>query len=138
MIGDAIAGVLGKVIDRAWPDPASKAQALLEVERLKQAGEFKLIDADLEAMRMQAAVNQVEAASRDPFTSGWRPFIGWVCGAALAWHYIGRPVATWAVLMSGGTHPIPEVAMGDLLVILVGMLGLGGLRTTEKLKGVSK
>lgn len=138
MVGDLIAGLLGKVIDRAWPDPTQKAQAALELERMRQAGEFKAIDAELQAMQMQADVNRVEAASPDPFTSRWRPFIGWVCGAALCWHYIGRPLAEWGLLMAGKDIQIPAVDLGDLIVILLGMLGLGGLRTTEKIRGVSK
>lgn len=138
MVGDLIAGLVGKVIDRAWPDPAQKAQAALELERMRQSGEFKVIDAELQAMQMQADVNQVEAASADPFTSRWRPFIGWVCGLALCWHYIGRPLAEWALLMAGRDIQIPAVDLGDLIVILLGMLGLGGLRTTEKIRGVTK
>ena len=137
MIGDAIASVLGKVIDRAWPDPAQKAQAAIALAELQRAGEFKAIDAELEAMRQQTAVNQVEAAHVDRFVSGWRPAIGWICGAALAWHYVGRPVASWALLMSGGDTPIPEVELGDLLVILVGMLGLSGMRSYDKAKGTA-
>lgn len=138
MVGDLIAGLLGKVIDRVWPDPTQKAQAALELERMRQAGEFKAIDAELQAMQMQADVNRVEAGSSDPFTSRWRPFIGWVCGFALAWHYIGRPLAEWVLLMAGKNIEIPAVDLGDLIVILLGMLGLGGLRTTEKIRGVTK
>lgn len=138
MIGDLIAGVISKVLDRAWPDPTQKAQLALELEKLRQAGEFKAIDAEIAAMQMQSAVNQVEAASADPFTSRWRPFIGWVCGAALAWHYICGPLMGWALLMAGESTPVPSVDLGDLIVILLGMLGLGGLRTAEKFKGVTK
>lgn len=132
MIADAIAGVVGKIIDRAWPDPTQKAAALLEIEKMKQAGEFKQLDADLQAMQMQADVNKVEAASEDPFVSRWRPFIGWICGSALAWHYIGRPLAGWVLLLAGNSTPIPAVDLGDLIVILLGMLGLGGLRSYDK------
>lgn len=138
MIADAIAGVVGKIIDRAWPDPAQKAAALLELEKMKQAGEFKQMDADLQAMQMQADVNKVEAGSADPFTSRWRPFVGWVCGSALAWHYIGRPLAGWVLLLAGNSTPIPAVDLGDLIVILLGLLGLGGLRSYDKLHGTSK
>ena len=138
MIGDAIAQVIGKVLDRAWPDPAQKAQAAIALEELRQAGEFKAIDAELEAMRQQTAVNQVEAANPDRFVSGWRPAVGWVCASALAWHYIGRPVASWVLLMSGGDQPIPQVELGDLFVILCGLLGLGGLRTVEKLNKAAR
>jgi hypothetical protein len=138
VIGDAIAQVIGKVLDRAWPDPAQKAQAAIALEELRQAGEFKALDAELQAMQMQADTNKVEAANPDRFVSGWRPAVGWVCASALAWHYIGRPVASWALIMAGGDTPIPEVELGDLLVILLGMLGLGGLRTAEKFKGVTR
>jgi hypothetical protein len=138
MIADAIAGVVGKIIDRAWPDPTQKAAALLELEKMKQAGEFKQLDADLQAMQMQADVNKVEAGSSDPFTSRWRPFVGWVCGTALAWHYIGRPLAGWVLLLAGNETPIPAVDLGDLIVILLGLLGLGGLRSYDKLHGTSR
>lgn len=138
MVGDLIAGVVGKIIDRAWPDPTQKAQAAIALEELRQAGEFKAIDAELERSRQQTEVNRVEAASSDPFTSRWRPFIGWVCGTALAWHYIGRPLADWALLLSGANTPIPQVEMGDLFVVLLGLLGLGGMRTAEKIKGVAR
>ena len=138
MVGDLIAGVIGKVLDRAWPDPAQKAQAAIALEELRQAGEFKAIDAELERSRQQTEVNKVEAGSSDPFVSRWRPFVGWVCGTALAWHYIGRPLADWVLLLTGGTTPIPEVELGDLFVVLLGLLGLGGMRSVEKIKGVAK
>lgn len=138
MIGDAIAGVVGQIISRVWPDPAQKAQITLEIERMQQAGEFKLIDAELERGRQQTEINKAEAQSVDRFVAGWRPFIGWVCGSALAWHYIGRPVADWVLMLAGNTTPIPAVDIGDLIVILLGMLGLGGLRTAEKVKGVAR
>jgi hypothetical protein len=137
VIGDAIAAVLGKVIDRAWPDPLQREAAARALLELQQAGEFKAIDAELQAMQMQAQVNQVEAASEHLFVSGWRPFIGWTCGAAFAWHFVGRPLANWVILVSGADTLVPEVEMGDLLVVLLGMLGLGGLRTAEKFKGVA-
>jgi len=135
MIGDLIAGVVGKIIDRAWPDPAQKAQIALELEQMRQAGEFKLIDDELERSRQQTDVNKVEAASPDRFVAGWRPFIGWTCGAALGWHYIGRPLGDWVVLLTGNTAQIPAVELGDLVIILLGMLGLGGMRSTEKIMG---
>lgn len=133
MIGDQIAGVIGQIITRVWPDEQQKAAALLELERLKQAGEFKEIDAELERSRQQTEVNKVEAAHRHPFVAGWRPAIGWVGAAALAWHFIGRPVA---VAISGAE--VPEVDLGDLITIVGGMLGLGFARTKEKLAGVTR
>jgi hypothetical protein len=137
-LGETIAALIGKVIDRTWPDPAAKAMATMELQKLVQAGEFKALDAELQAMQMQADVNKVEAGSADPFTSRWRPFIGWVCGTALAWHYIGRPLADWVVLLTGATTTIPAVELGDLIVILLGMLGLGSMRTVEKLNKATR
>lgn len=138
MVGDLIAGLLGKVLDRVYPDPTQKAQIALELEKMKQAGDFKEIDAALQQAQMQADVNKVEAASPDPFTSRWRPFIGWICGCALAWHYICRPLLGWILLMAGKPAEIPVVELGDLWVILFGMLGLGTMRSVEKVKGATK
>lgn len=135
-VASGVAAVIGKVIDRVWPDENQKAAALLELRRLDQAGEFKALDAELERSRQQTEISKVEAASMDPFTSRWRPFIGWVCGSALAWHYIGAPLLVWAASLAGQLTAMPEIETGDLIVILLGMLGLGGLRTTEKIRGV--
>lgn len=137
MVGELIAGLFGKVIDRAWPDPTQKAAAALELEKMRQAGEFKELDAALQMAQMQATVNQVEAASPDRFVAGWRPFIGWVTGSALAWHYIGAPLLVWVATLAGKSTAMPEIAIGDLLTLMLGMLGLGAMRTTEKVKGVA-
>jgi len=137
MIGDLIAGLVGKVLDRVFPDPGQKAQIALELEKMRQAGEFKEIDTALQMAQMQTDVNRVEAASPDRFVAGWRPFIGWTCGAALAWHYVLSGFLVWLLALSGQEAVMPTVDLGDLIVILLGMLGLGGLRTTEKIKGVA-
>jgi len=92
-----------------------------------------------EIAKGQIEVNKVEAANRSPFVAGWRPFIGWTCGVALAWHFIGLPVASFLIMLSGADLPsLPQFDMNSLITILVGMLGLGGLRTFEKYSGVSK
>jgi hypothetical protein len=137
MVGDLIAGLIGKVVDRVWPDATQKAQIALELEKMKQAGDFKALDDALERARMQVDVNKVEAASPDRFVAGWRPFIGWTCGAALAWHYVLSGFLVWLLALSGQEAIMPTVDLGDLIVILLGMLGLGAYRTTEKIKGVA-
>lgn len=137
LIGGLIEAGL-RVLDKVLPDPQAKAAAQLELIRLQQAGEFKELEADIQRSQMQADVNKVEAANSDPFTSRWRPFIGWVCGSALAYQFILAPILTWAAAMLA--HPeiiAPALNTGDLLTILLGMLGLGGLRTAEKIKGVA-
>lgn len=137
MIGDLIAGLLGKTLDKIWPDPLQKAQIAVELEKMKQAGDFKEIDTAIALAQMQTDVNRVEAASTDRFVAGWRPFIGWVVGSAFAWHFIGAPFAVWGASLLGVATIMPEIQLGDLFTLMLGMLGLGGMRTAEKIKGVA-
>jgi len=137
MIGDAIAGVVGKIIDRAWPDPTQKAAAMLELERMKQAGDFKEIDADLQRAQMQADVNKVEAGSADPFTSRWRPSVGYVCAAGLAYAAIIEPCLRLAVTVGGVSAALPAVDTTLTMQLLFGLLGLGGMRSYDKSKGAA-
>ena len=137
MIGDAIAGVVGKIIDRAWPDPTQKAAAAIELQKMVQAGEFKQIDADIQLAQMQADVNKVEAGSSDPFTSRWRPCVGYVCAAGLAYAAIIEPCLRLLVTVYGVTTPLPAVDTMLTLQLLFGLLGLGAARTHEKVKGAA-
>ena len=87
----------------------------------------------------QIEVNKAEAASGSVFKGGWRPFIGWVCGFACAYHFILQPIILFAVLAAGvQLPPLPEFDMSQMMPVLLGMLGLGGLRTYEKNKGITK
>jgi hypothetical protein len=91
-----------------------------------------------ELAKGQLEVNKAEAASGSIFKGGWRPFIGWVCGAAFAYHFILQPMIVFGVAVAGVTIPdLPEFDMATLMPVLMGMLGLGGLRTVEKLQGKS-
>ena len=137
MIADAIAGLIGSVLDRVWPDPRQKAAAALAIAEMQQAGEFKVIDAQLSIALAQAATNTAEASSGDPFASRWRPFIGWVCGAAFAWNFALLPMAVFFCAVAGSPVELKPADMGEMMPVLLGMLGLGGLRTAERLKGVA-
>ena len=137
MIGDAIAGVVGKIIDRAWPDPAQKAAAAIELQKMVQAGEFKQIDADIQLAQMQADVNKVEAASADPFTSRWRPSVGYVCAAGLAYAAIIEPCLRLLVAVGGVSAALPAVDTTLTMQLLFGLLGLGGMRSYDKAKGAA-
>jgi hypothetical protein len=87
----------------------------------------------------QIEVNKAEASSGSLFKGGWRPFIGWVCGGAFAYHFVLQPVIVFGVLTAGiDLPPLPEFDMASLMTVMMGMLGLGGLRTYEKQKGLSK
>lgn len=127
-----------KLIDRIWPDPAQRDAAKLELFKAQQAGEFKEMDQAFEIAKAQIGVNQAEAGNSSLFVSGWRPFIGWVCGAALTYQYVARPLVMWGILSAGYTVPEMPGLDDNLWQLLLGMLGLGGLRTFEKVKGISK
>ena len=92
-----------------------------------------------QALLAQLEINKAEAASGSVFKGGWRPFVGWVCGIALLYHFILSPLIIFSVTLTGiEIPPIPEFDMGSLMTVLMGMLGLGGLRTYEKQKGITK
>ena len=86
----------------------------------------------------QLEVNKAEAAHKSIFVAGWRPFVGWVCGVALAYHFILAPLLQFGFALGGVEQDLPEFEFGQLSTVLMGMLGLGGLRTFEKMKGVSR
>jgi hypothetical protein len=127
----------GKVLDKIFPDPAAKTQAQLQLLQLQQAGEFKEIDAELQQTQGQVEIDKQEAASQSLFVAGWRPAIGWICGLGLCVQFLVGPLFTWVAAIIGHPVTFPSLDMGTLLTLLFGMLGLGGMRTMEKLKGVS-
>jgi hypothetical protein len=128
---------LGKsLIDRFFPDPVAKAAAALELSRMQQAGELAELAAATDLARLQIQVNLEEAKSTSLFIAGWRPFIGWSCGFALAYVSILEPVARFAASVFfayAGAFPVIDTTI--TLQVLLGLLGLGGLRSLEKVKG---
>ena len=126
----------GKLIDRLIPDPAAKAQASLELLKMQQDGTLAQLTADTDLAKGQLGVDQAEAANQNIFVAGWRPFIGWVCGAGLAYQFIASPLLTWVAALCGTPIATPNLDLGTLLTLLLGMLGLGGMRTAEVITGV--
>ena len=123
-----IADVIGKVV----PDTDKARELAHEISTMAETQAHTIALAQIE-------VNKAEAMSGSVFSGGWRPFVGWTCGLALAYHFVGQPIIIFAVAMFGlEIPPLPEFDMGSLLTVLMGMLGLGGLRTFEKFKGVAK
>ena len=125
----ALLDIGGKVIDRIWPDATQAANAKFELFKLQQSGELSILAGQL-------AINKEEATNPNLFVSGWRPFVGWVCGFGLVYSFIGQPLLAWASINFNFAIP-PTLDLGTLLTILGGMLGLGGLRTYEKVNGVA-
>lgn len=134
MIWDAVIGVVGKVLDKAIPDPEARDRARLELLRLEQTHQLEELKAETQVMLAQADINKADAGSNDPFQRRWRPAVGWVCVAGLSYQFLGQPLLAWASGPLGWESP-PVLDLGDLLTLLLGLLGLGGLRTVEKLKG---
>ena len=133
-----VAELIGKITDRVIPDPQVKLEMQLELAKMAQAGELRVLDAEVELAKEQIKTNQIEAASPDVFKSGWRPASGWVCVAGFAYMALVRPILPWVIQVSGGVAPpLPAIDMDMLLVLLTGQLGLGGFRTYERVKKIS-
>ena len=104
---------------------------------LKQKLEHELKTELHRANMAQIEVNKEEAKHRTVFVAGWRPFTGWVCATALAYHFILEPVIVFLLALYDIQLTLPQFDMGSLLTVLMGMLGLGGLRTYEKKQGLT-
>ena len=119
------------LINKVFPDPAQADAAKLELLKLQQSGE-------LVTMTAQTDINKEEAKSASIFVSGWRPCVGWVCALALAYQYLLKPLLTWLLMTLGYNIAIMPGLDDNLWQLLMGMLGMGGLRTFEKIQGVAK
>ena len=128
---------LGKgLIDRLFPDPAQKAAAALELARMQQTGELAQLAAETDLAKLQIQTNIEEAKSTNWWVAGWRPAIGWVCGAGLAYAALVEPFARFAAkVWFGYTGNFPVIDTALTMQILMGMLGLGAMRSVEKVKG---
>lgn len=129
--------VVGTLLEKIIPDPKAAADAKLKMLELAQQGQLAAIDAEVKLAVGQMEINKEEARNASVFVSGWRPACGWICAAALAYQYVLRPLGAAVAAYAG--HPIPELPALDesLWGLLFGMLGLGGLRSVEKIKGVA-
>jgi hypothetical protein len=137
-VTSGVFGVIGKVIDRMFPDPAQAAEAKLQMLRMQQEGEFKEIDSNLQLALGQMRINEAEAASGSAYSAGWRPTVGYIGCISLGWNFIGYPIANYVIaVMKLGVSPPPMLDTGPLLTIMMGMLGIGVMRTWEKGKGVA-
>ena len=128
----ALIGPVTGLLDKFIEDKDQKAKLAHEIATMaeKQAHDNAMA---------QIEVIKIEAASPDFFKSSWRPFIGWVCGVAFAYHFVLQPIIIFVVALFGAEIPaLPEFDMASLMTVLGGLLGLGSLRTYEKSKGLTK
>lgn len=128
----ALIGPVTGLLDKFVEDKDQKAALAHEISTMADRHAQELALAQVE-------VNKAEAASGSVWKGGWRPFVGWVCGTAFAYHFVIQPLAIFVVAAYGMEIPaLPEFDMGQLMTVLMGMLGLGGLRSFEKYKHVAK
>ena len=131
LLGTAAAApieALGNLFDRLFTSDEERAQAQAVLMRLAQ-----------NPGALQVELNKIEAAHRSIFVAGWRPFIGWICGVALAWHFLGHPLAQWASAVWATPPAVPPLLDdSNLMELVLALLGLSGLRTFEKVQGRSR
>ena len=131
MLTALIAPITG-LLDKFIPDVDLKNKLAHQVATMAETHAQELAKGQLE-------INKVEAQHKSIFVSGWRPFIGWTCGIALCWHFVLAPVTLFVCAYLDVVIPeLPSFDMGSLMTVLMGMLGLGGLRSFEKYKGLTK
>jgi hypothetical protein len=129
---ELLVGPVSNILDKFIEDKDQKAKLAHEIATMAERHAQEQVLAQLE-------VNKAEAAHRSMWVAGWRPFVGWSCGAAMAWHFILLPVTLFITSFTGFEVPeLPAFDMDSLMTVLLGMLGLGGLRTFEKSKGLAR
>ncbi len=125
-----------QLINKIFPDKEKANEAKIKLLELQQNGELAQLNAETELAKGQIDVNKEEAKSTNVFVSGWRPFMGWVCGSIFVSNYMIVPLLAWMSPYLGIPAP-PRLDIGEVLPVLLGMLGLGGMRSAEKIKGAS-
>lgn len=124
-----VADLIETGINKIWPDKTETQKA--EAKQL-----MAQLEGALELQKAQIEVNAKEAQSNSLWVSGWRPGIGWACAGGFAWVYVLQPAATWVSAALGHPVVLPNVDMTSMYPVMLGMLGLGGMRSFERLKGV--
>lgn len=134
MVSSLVSAALGPILDgvlRLIPDKNERARA-------KEQFEGQMLVAITNLVQGQLEINKAEAQHKSLFVAGWRPGIGWICGIALGWNFVLQPIMVWIAFTAGyDLTAAPQLDTSELTTILLGMLGLGGLRTYEKRLGVA-
>jgi hypothetical protein len=134
--GDSVKAI-GDAVDKLFTSDYERLERENEKAKAEQNFNLELAKLDAQLAQGQIDVNKVEAASTSLFVSGWRPALGWVGAIALAYKYILYPFMCWVLLYYPDAHLPPASNAGELYPLIMGMLGLGGFRTYEKVKGVA-
>ena len=128
---DQLIGPITSLLDKFIEDKDQKARLAHDVATMAQKHAQELAKAQLE-------VNKVEAAHKSMFVAGWRPAVGWVCCFGLASNYLFIPMANFVLVISNSNVTVPALDLNGMMPVVMGMLGLGAMRSYEKTKGVSR
>ena len=131
----AIFNVGNTLIEKLIPDVNAQAAAKEKLTEMQINGELAQVAAETDLVKAQVGVDLAEAQNPNVFVAGWRPFIGWVCGSALAANYMVFPLMTWVTGLFGHEVRPPALQLGDLISLVMGMLGFGALRSWDKKNG---
>lgn len=126
-----IIAIGAKLLDKIIPDKDAREKAQFELIKASQ-------DQDFQLNLGQLKINEVEAANPSLFVSGWRPFVGWTCATSFALHFVIFPILNFFLVLNSYKEVVLSFDMTTLMTVLGGLLGIGGLRTYEKIKGVTK
>jgi hypothetical protein len=127
----ALLEIGGRLLDKIIPDKDAREKAQAELLRAAQDQDFQKAIAQIE-------VNKMEAQHTSLFVAGWRPAIGWICVVGLGYNFLIYPMMTWLVAITGAEFTPPPLLSENLMELVMGMLGLGALRSFEKWKGVAR
>lgn len=127
----SLVGPVSAILDKVIPDKDLKEKLSHEIATMAERHAHEQIQAQLE-------INKAEAAHQSMFVAGWRPACGWVCVLGMAGNFLVVPFANMALELAQTNVVVPMIDLSTMLPVLMGMLGLGGLRTFEKVKHVER
>lgn len=134
---DGLLDLGNKLVDKLIRDPSEKAEAKYKLLELAQNGDLAKLGAEVKLAEGQMQINLAEANSPSLWKGGWRPFIGWICGVACGWNWVGLPIALFICkLLAVPVEGLEPASLMEMMPVLLGMLGLGTLRTYERKEGV--
>lgn len=135
--GDTVKAI-GDTVDKLFTSDEERLAQKVELDKAEKAYKIRELELSTSLLQGQIDINKVEASSAEIFVSGWRPFVGWICGFALGYAFILEPIFRFvAKVIFGYMGDFPVLEMNELNSILIGLLGLGTMRMVEKVKGVA-
>lgn len=129
---DVLTPVLGPIIDRVFPDPKERHDFQLKLMEIADREEARQHEENMG----QIGTNTAEASNSNLFVAGWRPAVGWVCAIGVGYSFVLEPLAAFIAKLCGYGGDFPALDMGNLMTLIMGMLGMGYLRTKEKMGGI--